>query len=150
MFSLAYMALTIKLNISRIRVLKRIGVREDFRLRGWGQLPEYFIHCSPENKVVLPEYHMMFARKWLFEHSGGGGGLVRLCWNVQKNYRVEFTVCVSEFTAIIIVTARIIWGNFHFWAIPSLFCWNLSTCLWQIEVLYITSPGMYFNFRFLI
>ena len=43
---------------------------------GWGQLPEYFLHCLPENQVVLPEYYMIFffARKWLFEKFGGGGG----------------------------------------------------------------------------
>ena len=29
-------------------------------LRPWGQLPEYFFHCLPENQVVLPEYYMIF------------------------------------------------------------------------------------------
>ena len=24
---------------------------------GWGLLPEYFLHCLPENQVHLPEYY---------------------------------------------------------------------------------------------
>ena len=37
-----------------------IGVRDQFRLGGWGPLPEYFLHCLPENPVVLPEYYLSF------------------------------------------------------------------------------------------
>ena len=41
-----------------------IGVREQFCLGSWGQLPEYlpeyFIHCLSENQVVYPEYYMTF------------------------------------------------------------------------------------------
>ena len=44
---------------------------------GWSQLPEYFIHCLPENEVVLPEYYMymIFCPKMaIWNILGGGGG----------------------------------------------------------------------------
>ena len=47
---------------------------------GWGQLPEYFMHCLPENQVVLPEYYMIFffcpkIAIWKITGEGGGGGI---------------------------------------------------------------------------
>ena len=36
-----------------------MGVRDQFRLGGLSQLPEYFLHCLPEYQVVLPEYYMI-------------------------------------------------------------------------------------------
>ena len=57
-----------------------IGVRDQFRLGGggggWGQLPEYFIHCLPENQVVLPEYYTIFffcPKMAIWKILGGGG-----------------------------------------------------------------------------
>ena len=42
---------------------QNIGVRDQCRLGGWGQLPEYFLHGLPENQVVLPEYYMLLCPK---------------------------------------------------------------------------------------
>ena len=55
-----------------------IGAWDQFRLiEGWGELPEYFLHCLPKNQVVLPEYYLIFARKIVryMKNSKGGGGL---------------------------------------------------------------------------
>ena len=34
---------------------------------GLRSVARIFFHCLPENQVVLPEYYIIFARKWLFE-----------------------------------------------------------------------------------
>ena len=84
------------------RWIPSIGVRDQFRLGGWGIVPEYFLrHVSPEEN---PRY-----TGW-----GGGGGLVHLLFTVPKNslwsyippphplmipcietcnYKVQVTVC---------------------------------------------------------
>ena len=49
-----------------------IGVQDEFPSGSWGLLPEYFLHCLPENQVVLLEYYLLFARKWSFENSREG------------------------------------------------------------------------------
>ena len=60
-----------------------MGVRDQFRLGGggWGQLPEYFLHCLPEYQVVLPEYYMIFfffwPENWYLKNSRGGGAAAR-------------------------------------------------------------------------
>ena len=43
-----------------------IGVRDQFHLGGGGGLrsvANIFIHCLPENQVVLPEYYTIFCLK---------------------------------------------------------------------------------------
>ena len=50
-----------------------IGVRDQFCLGGgggWVQMSKYFIHCLPENQVVLPKYYMIFARKYYLKILG--------------------------------------------------------------------------------
>ena len=37
-----------------------IFVRDEYRSWGGGLLPEYFLHCLPENQVVLTEYYLFF------------------------------------------------------------------------------------------
>ena len=38
-------------------------------------MPEYFLHCLPENPVVLPEYYLIFLPEYgYFPNSRGGGG----------------------------------------------------------------------------
>ena len=47
------------------------GVRDQFRIGGWGQLPEYFLHCLPKNQVVLPEYYTFCPKMAIWKISGG-------------------------------------------------------------------------------
>ena len=65
-----------------------IGVRDQFRFIGGAEvkLPEYFLHCLPENQVVLPKYYLIFfARIWLFEkfQGGGGGAAAAMKWAMK-------------------------------------------------------------------
>ena len=57
------------------QIFRVIGVWDQFRLGGggggWRLLPEYFLHCLPENQVVLPEYYVLFCSNMA---NGGGGG----------------------------------------------------------------------------
>ena len=72
--------------------------------------PNIFSLFCPENQVVMPEYYMSFARKWLFEENnlgGGGGGRNPLapsppCTHMEveihncHSKNNIFTVCIEE------------------------------------------------------
>ena len=40
----------------------------------WKLMPEYFLHCVPQNQMVLPEYCLLFAQQMAIKKKNRGGG----------------------------------------------------------------------------